>query len=72
VENIMIKFLKEDESTITAWNDKTHKAADIVRIYEYNPLGKEKVRWRIDFEGKTVLSMATLTECKAKARKILK
>ena len=68
----MIKIQKEYDGKYIAFNDKTYACADIIRVYEYNPLGRDKVRYRVDYQGCTKLSMATLTEAKSYARKLVK
>ena len=68
----MIRINKEYEGKYIAFNDKNGECADIIRIYEYNPLGKNKVRYRVDYQGSTKLSMVTLTEAKSYARKLVK
>ena len=68
----MVKIEKEYEGKYIAFNDKTGECADIVRIYEYNAYGKDKVRYRVDFKGITKLSLVTLTEAKSYARKLVK
>ena len=68
----MIRIDKECEGRYIAFNDKNGECADIIRVYEYNPLGKDKVRYRVDYQGCTKLSVATLTEAKSCARKLVK
>ena len=68
----MIRIDKEYEGKYYAFNDKTGASADIIRVYEHNPLGKDKVRYRVDYQGCTKLSMVTLTEAKSYARKLVK
>ena len=68
----MIRIDKEYEGKYYAFNDKTGDVSDIIRVYEYNPLGKDKVRYKVDYKGCTKLSMATLTEAKSYARKLVK
>lgn len=68
----MIRIYKESEGEYIAFNEKNLKRADIVRIYEYNPLGKDLIRYRVDYQGYTKLTMVTLTEAKSFARKLLK
>lgn len=67
----MIRIEKDYEGKYTAFNDKTGVCADIVRISEYS-FGKTKVRYRVDFEGSTKLSMVNLAEAKSYARKLVK
>lgn len=43
---------------------------DIIQIHEYPT--RRWPRYRVDFKGRTVLSLATLTECKKKAKELLK
>lgn len=68
----MIRIDKECEGRYIAFNDKNGKCADIIGVSEYNPLGKNKVRYRVDYQGSTKLSMVTLTEAKSYARKLVK
>ena len=68
----MIRIDKECERRYVVFNDKNGKCADIVGVSEYNPLGRDKVRYRVDFQGSTKLSMVTLTEAKSYARKLVK
>ena len=68
----MVKIEKEYEGKYYVYNNKTGACADIVRIYEYNPLGKDKTRYRVDYQGGTKLSMVTLNEAKSYARKLVK
>ena len=68
----MVEIYKETEGQYVAFNDKNGKSAYIIRIYEYNPLGRDLIRYRVDYQGRTKLSMATLTEAKSFARKLLK
>ena len=68
----MIRIQEESKGRYVVFNDKTFKCADIVQIDEYNPMGKSKVRYRVDYEGSTKLSMVTLTEAKSYARKLVK
>ena len=68
----MIRIDKEYEGKYIAFNDKNGDCADIIRVCEYNPLGKDKVRYRVDYQGCTKLSMVTLTEAKTYARKLVK
>lgn len=53
----MIKFVKETESSWYAWNTSTHKVAYVHRIYEYNPLGTPKNKYRVDYGMHTMASM---------------
>lgn len=68
----MIRIDKECEGRYIAFNDKNGKCADIIGVFEYNPLGRDKVRYRVDYQGNTKLSMITLTEAKSYARKLVK
>ena len=47
----MIRIDKEYEGKYYAFNDNTGASADIIRVYEHNPLGKDKVRYRVDYQG---------------------
>lgn len=69
----MIEIIKECEGIYIAYNKKTGKTADIVRINGvYNAYGRPKVQYRVDFRGITRMSMVSLTEAKSFARKLVK
>lgn len=66
-----IKYLKQGEDYI-AYIGKYEVCVDIIRIHEYNPLGTPKVRYRVDFKGRTRSSSLTLAEAKKVVNEILK
>lgn len=66
-----IKFDKAYDGVL-AWKLNAKGAAecvDIKEIYEHDRKGAK--RYRVDYKGRTVASLVSLTEAKAKARKLL-
>ena len=68
----MIIINKICDGEYVIFNKENCKAADVIKINEYNAFGKSKVQYRVDFEGRTVLSGVPLTEAKSEARKRVK
>lgn len=56
----------------TAWLVNTGHIVEIVKINEYALGSGERVRYRVDYNGKTIHSLLPLDEAKSKARKILR
>jgi hypothetical protein len=53
----MIKTQLEYAGTWMVWDTKTLKSGFIVRIQEYGFLASKKPRYRVDINGKTVVSL---------------
>ena len=68
----MLKEIKNCEGSYTIYNTKTYETVDIEKIHEYSLTGRSKVRYRVDYKGRTVYSLIPLTEAKQKARKLIK
>lgn len=54
----MIKTLKEDDGSITVYDDDTMISASIFEIREYSiiPEDEKKKKYRVDFHGRTIKS----------------
>lgn len=68
----MIIIDKVCDGEYIVFNKENCKAADVIKINEYNAFAKSKVTYRVDFEGRTVLSGVSLPEAKSEARKRVK
>ncbi len=61
---------------VTLWklnSNNTVISVDIVKIEEYDPFAtSNRPKYRVDYNGYTYMSLETLTNCKKKARQIIK